>query len=107
MQDKIGQYRRALSHLDELSRLHLSLFQRQVAFLLLFSTPALLVDQHRPVLFLCMLQKTFAFSAFIVSGLALLSGRALSTTSLCLWDHVAALLLLSLLCSIALRLLST
>jgi hypothetical protein len=96
---------RVLRELDQGSRIHLRLFGRQVAFLLLFGSPALFVDEHRPRLFLSMIRTMFGLSALIVLGVAVFTRRPLSPTSLCLWDHLPAMMLLVLARSIALRLL--
>jgi hypothetical protein len=103
---EIGQYRwlRALRGLDERSRVHLRVFSRQVAFVVLFSAPTLLIDQHRPILFLSLMRTMFGFSAAFVFGGALLTRRPVSPTSLCIWDHGAAMLLLMFVCSLGLRL---
>ncbi len=106
MRREIGQCRwvRLLRDLDERSRVHLRLFARQVAFVVLFSAPMLLIDQHRPVVFLSLMRTMFGLAALIVLGAAFLTNRPVSPTSLCIWDHALAMLLLTVICSIVLRL---
>jgi hypothetical protein len=108
VQREIGQcrWRRLLRNLDERSRVHLRLFGRQVAFAVLFWAFTLLIDQHRPILFLSLMRTMFGLSALIVIGLAFFTDRPVSPTSLCIRDHALAMLLLTLLCSIVLRLLA-
>jgi hypothetical protein len=96
---------RCLRELDERSRVHLRLLGRQVAFVALFSGPALIIDQHRPLLFLSLMRAMFGLSALVVLGIAFLTRRPMPPTSLCIWDHAAVMLLLTLACSAALRLL--
>jgi hypothetical protein len=95
---------RMLSEPNELSRVHLRLFARQTAFVLLFSVPALFLDQHKPALFFLVTREMFGFSALGALGGAVLLRRPVSTTSLCIWDHAAVMLLITLLLSAALRL---
>jgi hypothetical protein len=52
-----------LPPLDERSRFFLQTFAAQVAFCILVSVPALLIDHHGPTLFLLALQKMFGLSA--------------------------------------------
>ncbi|HML29896.1 MAG TPA: hypothetical protein PKE16_13865 [Hyphomicrobium sp.] len=47
----------------------------------------------------------FALSALIVLGVAFYTRRPVSPTSLCIWDHMFAMLSLMLICSGILRLL--
>jgi hypothetical protein len=87
---EIGRYRwlRALRGLDERSRFHLRGFCRQLAFVvLLFSASTLLIDQHRPILFLSLMRTMLGFSAAFVFGVALLTRRPVSPTSLCISDQ--------------------
>jgi hypothetical protein len=95
---------RVLRELDERSRVHLRLLGRQVAFVAFFSAPTLIIDQHRPLLFLSLMRTMFGLSALVVVGVAFLARRPMPPTSLCIWDCVAAMLLLTLACSAALRL---
>jgi hypothetical protein len=90
---------------DKHSRLHLHLFIRQVAFVVLCSLPALLIDRHRPALFLLMMRGMFGFSALGAFGAAVFMRRPVSSTSLCIWDHAAAMLLITVAFSLAIRLL--
>jgi uncharacterized membrane protein len=96
---------RVLRDLDERSRVHLRLFGCQVAFIVLFSAATLVVDQHRPILFLSLMHAMFGVSALVVLGAGFVTRRPISPTSLCIWDHAFAMLLLMLLCSVALRVL--
>jgi uncharacterized membrane protein SirB2 len=52
-----------------------------------------------------MIRTMFGLSALIVLGVAVFTRRPVSPTSLCIWDHLPAMMLLVLACSIALRLL--
>lgn len=97
---------RLLRNLDHRSRIHLRLFSGQVAFVILFSAPTLLIDQHRPILFLSLIHVMFGLSALVVLVAALVKRRPISPSSLCVWDHAFALLLLMLGCSAVLRLLA-
>jgi hypothetical protein len=94
---------RLLRDLDERSLVHLRLFGRQVAFVLLSCSPPLLIDHHRPILFLSLTRMMFGFSALLVLVAALFNRRPVSSTSLCCWDHALAMILLALLCSVALH----
>jgi hypothetical protein len=95
---------RMLSEPNELSRIQLRLFARQAAFVVLFSVPALFIDQHKPALFFLVMREMFGFSALGVLGGAVLLRRPVSTNSLCIWDHAAAMLLITLVLSVVLRL---
>lgn len=108
MRREIGQCRwvRLLRDLDERSRVHLRVLGRQVAFIVLFSAATLLIDQHRPILFLSLMRTMFGFSALVVLGVAFFTRRPVSPTSLCIWDHALAMVLLALLCTVALKMLA-
>jgi hypothetical protein len=45
----------------------------------------------------------FGFSTLFVFALAALTRRPLSSQNICIWDHVAFMLLLTLVCSVALQ----
>lgn len=93
-------------YLDKTSRSYVRAFAGQVAVLTLVGMPALLLDRHRPMLFLAELRAMFGLSALVSIGLAVLSRQRLSPGSLCIWDHVAALFLLKCGCSVTLWLLA-
>jgi hypothetical protein len=95
---------RMLSEPNEHSRMHVRLFVRQAAFVVLFSVPASFLDQHKPALFFLVMREMFGFSALGALGGAVLLRRPVSTTSLCIWDHAAAMLLITLVLSVVLRL---
>jgi hypothetical protein len=94
----MSRWLKKLGVFDHMSRVHLRVFSRQVAFLSIFSSPAILFDDQRPHLFLSMIRTMFALSALIVFGVAFLARQPLNPTSLCLWDHVPAMLLLAIAC---------
>lgn len=94
---------RLLRGVDARSRLHLRAFCGQVAFIVLLCTPTLFIDQHRPLLFLWFTHILFAATALILVGVAVVTRQSVSHTSLCMWDHVYAMLILMLISSIALR----
>jgi hypothetical protein len=108
MQHEHGQCRwlKVLRDPDQRSRKHLRLFGSHVAFVVLFSTPTLIIDQHRPILFLSLIHLMFGFSALLVFGAALFIQRPIPPASLCIWDHGFAMLLLMLICSAVLRVLA-
>jgi hypothetical protein len=60
----------------------------------------------RPMLFLFLMRAMFGFSGLVALSAAALTRRTVSPTSLCIWDHVAAMLLLTLICSMVPRLVS-
>ena len=105
MRRDIGRFRLLgrFGALDERSRVHLQAFGRQVAFILLCSLPMLLIDKHRPELCLFMMRAMFGFSTLFVFGAAILTRRPLSFKSICIWDHAAGMLVLTLLSSVALQ----
>jgi hypothetical protein len=106
MRRDIGRFKwlEGFSALDQRSRVHLQAFGRQVAFILLCSFPMLLIDKHRPALCLFMMRAMFGFSTLFVVSVAVLTRQPVSSKSLCIWDHVVGMLLLTLVCSIALQL---
>ena len=108
IQREIGQSRwlRLPRDFDERSRVHFRLLGRQVPFVVLFCAFTLPIDQHRPILFLSLMRTMFGLSALIVIGLAFFTDRPVSPTSLCIWDQALAMLSLTLICSIVLRLLA-
>ncbi len=88
--------------LDAQSRWHLRVLAGQVMLLMMVGIPALLIDQHRPKLFLLELRGMFGLSALVLLVLGVLARQRWSPVSLCLWDHVLAFALLKLGCSILL-----
>lgn len=95
-----------LRHLDARSRWHMRVFGGQVVFLALTGAPVLLVDRHAPALYLLELRAMFGISALVLLLFGLLSRQAPMRTSLGMWDHALAFLLLREGCSLALRLLA-
>jgi hypothetical protein len=92
---------------DSRSQNHLRIFAGQVAFVLLISAPALWKDRNVPALFLLELQTMFGLSALVVLAFGVLSRQRLQPGSLCIWDHLAGLLLLKAACGIALELIGS
>lgn len=84
-------------------RYHLRVFAGQVGFLVLSSSPTLLVDDHAPVLFLSLLRSMFGLTALVLLIAGLFSKQRTPQTSFGLWDHCLAFVLLQLGCFIALR----
>ena len=74
-----------------------------MAFLCL---PRAMASEHPLKEYLLLLRMAFGFSAMVVTITAKLSGARLPPTSLCVWDHGAALLLLNLGCSLVLGLMA-
>jgi hypothetical protein len=95
-----------LPHLDERSRLFLQSFAVQVASCMLVSVPALLIDRHRPTLFLLELRKMFGLSTLTSLGVGIFARQRPSPVSPWIWYNIAALLLLRYGRSAALRLLA-
>lgn len=98
-----GRWLRVLRDPDERSRRHLRLFGGQIGFIVLFSSPTLAIDHHRPILFLSLIHLMFGFSALLVFGAALWKRDPIPPASLCVWDHGFAMLLLMLISSVVLR----
>lgn len=94
-----------LQRLDAQSRWHLRTFMGQVAFLALIGVPVLLVDRHAPALYLMQLRAMFSLSAIVLLVLGVISRQALSQSSLRVWDHFLAFVMLKAGCSLALRML--
>jgi hypothetical protein len=101
-----GRWVRVLRDPDERSRKHLRIFGGQVGFLVLFSSPTLVIDQHRPILFLTLIHLLFGFSALLVFAAALFKRTPIPSASLCIWDHGLAMLVLMLISSAVLRVLA-
>lgn len=91
---------------DARSRKHLQLFGGQVGFILLFSSPTLIIDQHRPLFFVTLIHLMFGFSALLLFGAALFKRTPIPSASLCIWDHGLAMLVLMLISSAVLRVLA-
>lgn len=94
-----------LQRLDDQSRWHVRTFTSQVVFLSLIALPVLLIDQHAPTLYLQQLQKMFGIAALVLLALGVVLRQALSRSSLCVWDHFLAFVLLKAGCSIAVEML--
>jgi hypothetical protein len=88
--------------LDEQSRRHLGLIVRQTLLMAAICLPFALVNDDPLTEYLLLLRITFGFSSFAIFITAALSRAPLSRTSLCIWDHGAALLLLKFGCALAL-----
>ena len=82
------------------------LFLGQAGFLVLASSPTLLLDHRPPVLFLLLLRNMFGLTALVLLIAGLFSTRRTPGADFGLWDHCLAFVLLQLGCSIALRLLA-
>ena len=93
---------RVLRDPDERSRRHLRLFGGQIGFIVLFSSPTLAIDHHRPILFLSLIHLMFGFSALLVFSAALWKRDPIPPASLCIWDHGFAMLFLMLISSVVL-----
>ena len=93
---------RANTGLDEQSRRHLGIIVRQTLLLAAMCLPLALMADHPLMEFLVLLRVAFGFSSAAVAFVATFSRAPLSPTSLCIWDHGAALLLLKLGCELAL-----
>lgn len=91
--------------LDPQSRWHLRVLGGQVMLLAMVGMPALLLDEHRPRLFLLELRGMFGLSALVLLVLGALSRQPWSPGRFCLWDHLLAFVLLKLGCSVILALL--
>ncbi|HVW72502.1 MAG TPA: hypothetical protein VHC39_02595 [Rhizomicrobium sp.] len=83
-------------------RLHLLAFGRQVVFILLCGLSALLLDRHRPEIGLSLMRTMFAFSTLFLAVVAL-AARQRPSKTIGMWDHVIAMLILTLICSVALQ----
>jgi hypothetical protein len=92
----------AMRPLDAQSRWHLRVLGRQVVFLTLIGLPTLVVDRHPPVLYFLELQRMFGLLALVLLALGVATRQPLARSSLCVWDHVAACVLLTSGCSLAL-----
>ena len=84
------------------ARVHLLAFGRQVVFIVLCGLCALLLDRRHPVAGLSLMRTMFAFSALFLFVVALVTRQRPSKT-IGMWDHVIAMLILTLLCSVALQ----
>jgi len=91
--------------LDAQSRGHLQAFAGQVGFLALIGLPVLLIDSHAPMLYLVQLRTMFDITGFVMLVIGVSERKQFSPTSLCIWDHCLAFILLKCGCSLALRLL--
>ena len=85
--------------LDAASRLHLRLLSMHLVIILAFALPSLLLGASWHGL-LARLALTLRAAAAGLGVMALLVGHRWPRRSLCLWDEVAALLGLALLCSL-------
>jgi hypothetical protein len=88
--------------LDVQSRRHVGIILRQVALVAVICLPMALASEDPLKNYLLLLRVTFGFSALVMTLTATMARARLSPTSLCVWDHGAALLLLKLGCSLAL-----
>ncbi len=88
--------------LDDQSRHHVGIILRQVAIVSVICLPFALASADPLKEYLMLLRVAFGFSALVVTVTATLTRARLSPTSLCIWDHGAALLLLKLGYSLAL-----
>jgi len=88
--------------LDAQSRRHVGIILRQVALVAVICLPMAMATEDPLKEYLVLMRVAFGFSALVVTMMATLTRTRLSPTSLCAWDHGAALLLLKLGCSLAL-----
>jgi hypothetical protein len=92
-----------LPGLDDRSRRQIGLLARQVVLVAVICLPVTL-DGGSPLRdYLSLLRAVFGFSALAVTGAAMLTRAPLSDTSLCIWDHGMALLLLKFVCALSLE----
>jgi hypothetical protein len=84
------------------SRRHLRMFGFQVVSLVLGSSPALLIDDHTPVLFLLLLRRLCGVTAVFLLIVGLFSKRLTAGAGFGPLDHCLAFVLLQLGCSITL-----
>jgi hypothetical protein len=80
------------------------MFGGQAVFLVLVSSPALLIDSHATVMFLLLLRTLCNFTALFLLTIGLLSKQLAPGGGLGPLDHCLAFMLLQLGCSIALHL---
>ncbi len=92
--------------LDDRSRRHLSIILRQVVLVGVICLVTALWAQDPLREYLLLMRQVFGFSALVLTSMATLTRARLSSTSLGIWDHSAALLLMKLSCSLALDLLA-
>jgi hypothetical protein len=88
---------------DPHSSLHLRVFAGQVVLLVLCCTPALLIDQNAPVLFISLLRTVSGLTAFILLIFGFFVKKQTPEPGLGPWDHCLGFVLLQLGCSIALH----
>lgn len=100
---KFGRWSDRFRALDERSRVHLKVFGRQVGFTVACGLVALLLDTHRPLLGLTLMRAMFGFSALFVFCVAVITRQPVRFDAICIWDHIAGMVVLTLLCSVALQ----
>lgn len=83
-------------------RVHLWAFGRQVLFITLCGVGAALFDRQHPVAGLSLMRNMFAFSTLFLVIVALVT-RQRTTKTIGMWDHAVAMLILTLICSVALQ----
>jgi hypothetical protein len=84
------------------SRRHVRLIVRQTLLLSAMCLPMALVADHPLVGYLQLLRLAFGFSSAIATVAAVLTRTRLTPDSLCMWDHIAALILFKYGCALAL-----
>ena len=84
------------------TRVHLHAFGRQVLFILVCSLSTLLFDKHRPEMCLSLMRAMFGFSTLFLFAVALLT-RQRASGAIGMWDHAIAMLILTLVSSVALQ----
>jgi hypothetical protein len=94
-----------LQRLDAQSRGQLRIFAGQVGFLAMIGLPVLLIDSDAPTLYLMQLRTMFGFTGFVMLAIGVFTRRPMSRTTLGVWDHCLAFILLKSGCSLALWLL--
>ncbi|MCA7121277.1 MAG: hypothetical protein LGL72_18195 [Acidibrevibacterium sp.] len=88
--------------LDAQSRWHLRVLGKQIVFLVLIGLPTLLVDRRPPLLYFLQLQRMFSLLALVLLTLGVVTRQPFTRASFCVWDHVAASVLLATGCSLVL-----
>lgn len=85
------------------ARVHLWAFGRQVVFITLCGAGAALFDRQHPLAGLSLMRTMFAFSTVFLALVALATRQREDPKRVGMWDHVVAMLVLTLVCSVALQ----
>jgi hypothetical protein len=81
--------------------MHAGLLLRHVVLVAAICLPIAMAGEDGLQEYLRLMRAVFGFSALVVTAMATFSQARLSPTSLCIWDHATALLLLKLACALA------